>query len=386
MSLKDVKADKILVRGVNWLGDAVMTTPAIIRLREAFPNAHIALLTKEHLVDIWREHHCLDQVLTIGGDEGILQLGSRLRGLRFDLGLALPNSFRAALELRLAGIPIRVGYTGTGRFLTLTHAVAHRPNIYRMQKLSPGQINAAISSGNRAQATIPPSAHHVHHYLHLVSELGACADPVAPAIDVSDAEVHDAVSKFGLPADNSRPIVGINAGAEYGPAKRWPAHCFVGAIRELSLRLNPHFVLFGGPADYALAQEITQSLLYAEDSNADRHAVSLHDVAGKTSLRELAALLKNCHLLISNDTGPTHLAAAVGTPVTVPFGSTSPELTGPGNPGRNLDAFIKSDLPCSPCFRRDCPVDFRCMNEITVDQIVDIAEKQLRANERLLFR
>lgn len=385
MSLKDVKADRILIRGVNWLGDAVMTTPAVIRLREAFPKAHIALLTKEHLADVWRNHHCLDQVLTIGKEEGIFQLASRLRGQRFDLGLALPNSFRTALELRLAGIPIRVGYTGTGRFFTLTHPIAHRPNIYRMKKLTPGQIDSAISSGQPAQQSIPPSAHHVHHYLHLVSEMGASADPVAPAINVSDQEVQDAVSKFGLPSGNARPIVGINAGAEYGPAKRWPAHRFVGAIRELSQRLDAHFVLFGGPADFALAGEITQSLLYAEDSNADRHAVSLYDVAGKTSLRELAALLKNCHLLISNDTGPTHLAAAVGTPVTAPFGSTSPELTGPGKPGKNLDTFIKSELPCSPCFRRDCPIDFRCMNEIGVEQIADIAERQLRENDRLLF-
>lgn len=385
MSLKDVKAERILIRGVNWLGDAVMTTPAIIRLREAFPKAHIALLTKEHLADVWRDHHCLDQILCIGKEEGIFQLASRLRGLHFDLGITLPNSFRAALELRLAGIPVRVGYVGAGRFLTLTHRVAHRPNIYRMQKLSPGQIDAATSTGERAQRTIPPSAHHVRHYLHLVSELGASADPIAPAIDVSDQEVLNAVSKFGLPSGDTRPIVGINAGAEYGPAKRWPAHRFVGVIRELSLRLNPHFILFGGPADYALAREISQSLLYAEDSNADRHAVSLHDVAGKTSLRELAALLKNCHLLISNDTGPTHLAAAVGTPITVPFGSTSPELTGPGKPGANMDAFIKSELPCSPCFRRDCPIDFRCMNEITVDRVVEVAEKQLRQNDRLLF-
>lgn len=386
MKLRDLKPNKILVRGVNWLGDAIMTTPALQRLRETYPKAHIALLTKEHLADIWQGHSAIDEVIPIGRKEGIMPLARRLRPLKFDLGIALPNSFRTGLELKLAKIPHRLGYTGRGRWFTLNHRIPHRRDVYRMRKLTPREIRAAIRSGKPAQEPIPTSAHHVHHYLNLLSHLGVSAEPCAPSIDVSPETATQAISDFGVPSGHQRPIIGINAGAEYGAAKRWPPDRFVSAILSLHRRLNCHIILFGGPGDLSTSTKIARGLLEFTHDDPTIAGVSLFDLAGKTSLIELAALLQNCHLLISNDTGPTHLAAAVGTPVVVPFGSTSPELTGPGKPASNRHSFIKTEFPCAPCFRRDCPVDFRCMKEIKPEHIVAEAVNQLQENDELLFQ
>ena len=385
MNPQDLQPNKILVRGVNWLGDAIMTTPAMVRLRERFPDAHIALATKEHLGAVWQQHPAVDEVIPIGAEEGMLKLAARLRSMNFDLGIALPNSLRTALELKFAKIPNRLGYEGRGRWLALNHRVKHRTGIYRMRKLSDREIQRAIDSDKPAQAEIPVAAHHIHHYLHLLAPLGTATDPVAPSVAVARAELTEAVAKFGLPSGNQKPIIGINAGAEYGPAKRWPARSFIQAIDELHRKIDPHFVLFGGPSDLDTTTRISNGLLELSSRDPTSTGISLFDISGQTNLRELAALLKNCHALISNDTGPTHLAAAVGTPVIVPFGSTSPELTGPGLPGTNRHTFVKSPLPCAPCFQRDCPIDFRCMRDLPPALLVAETITQLQENDELVF-
>ena len=150
------------------------------------------------------------------------------------------------------------------------------------------------------------------------------------------------------------------------PAKRWPRERFVAAAVELQRRTNCHWWIFGGKADEALASGIAAEIVAARAGGPD----SVKCLAGRTTLRELCAGLKACELLLTNDTGPMHVAAAVGTPVVVPFGSTSPELTGPGLPGDPRHRFIKANVPCSPCFLRECPIDFRCMNGISVDAVV----------------
>jgi len=152
----------------------------------------------------------------------------------------------------------------------------------------------------------------------------------------------------------------MNPGAEYGPAKRWPVERFIAAAQEIQKRTNCVWLLFGGTGDAAITGQIAASL------RASR--VAFHALAGQTTLRELMALLKLCRVLLTNDSGPMHVAAALGTPVVVPFGSTSPELTGPGLPGDPRHRLLKSDAPCSPCFLRECPIDFRCMQGIGVER------------------
>jgi len=164
-----------------------------------------------------------------------------------------------------------------------------------------------------------------------------------------------------------RPLLfGLNAGAEYGPAKRWPRDRFIAAAIAMQRQAKCHWWIFGGKSDQPLATEITSGI----QSGGLPAGASVQSLAGQTTLRELCAALKACDVVLTNDTGPMHLTAAVGTPVIGLFGSTSPELTAPGLPGDTQHVLLKSDAACAPCFLRTCPIDFRCMNGLTVDQVV----------------
>ncbi|MBE0543324.1 MAG: lipopolysaccharide heptosyltransferase II [Verrucomicrobia bacterium] len=355
---------RILVRGVNWLGDAVMTTPALLRLRERFPEAHITLLTPGKLCDLWQQHPAVNEALPLSAGESAFAVGRKLRAGRFDLALVLPNSPRSALEVWLAGIPRRIGYARPWRNWFLTQAVAVRPEAVRMRKRSLGEIrtltNPALTH-HASRITHPASAHQLHEYLHLASALGARADLLPPQLVVAPKEIEAARSKFGL-SEMTAPILGLNPGAEYGPAKRWPVERFIEAATKIQQQTNCLWVILGGKNDVTLAEQIHSAFRTPP--------FALRNLAGQTSLRELMALLKLCRVLLTNDTGPMHVAAALGTPVVVPFGSTSPELTGPGLPGDPRHRLLKSDVPCSPCFLRECPIDFRCMNGISIERVV----------------
>ncbi len=362
--------EKILVRGVNWLGDAVMTTPALQRLREAKPNAHISLLTHAKLADLWRHHPAIDSVLTFSNDDGVLAVAKKLRDEKFSTALILPNSPRSALEVFLARIPERIGLARPWRNFFLSRRVAPRREEIKMHKRTAAEVQQ-LNAANSAVATpaIPASAHQLHHYLHLAAALGANPQPLPPRLEVTEAEVIAVKKRFGFRDDNHAPFLGINAGAEYGPAKRWPRERFVAVAIEIQRRTRCQWWIFGGKADEELANAIASEIAAAHAGPAG----SVRSIAGQTSLRELCAALKACRLVITNDTGPMHVAAAVGTPVIVPFGSTSPELTGPGLPGDVKHHLIKSNIPCSPCFLRECPIDFRCMQSISVETVMDAA-------------
>jgi heptosyltransferase-2 len=410
---------------VNWLGDAVMTTPALLRLREEFPAARISLLTPEKLVDLWKNHPAVDEMIGFKADEDIEQIVSKLkygpgqllefeqrilgefvnelwnlprrfwevgddlqrpnleaaakatrsslihpfRNPLFDVALVLPNSPRSALEVFLARIPQRIGYARPWRNFFLTQTVAPRAAAVKMRKRSVAEIKqlaAADVSGrqtsvSRALTHTAPNSHQIHEYLHLVAALGANPEPLPPQLFVTLEEIGAARRKFGL-AEISQPIFGMNPGAEYGPAKRWPVERFIAAAREIQERTDCVWLLLGGKQDVALTGQIAAALRAAHPTP--------YDLAGQTTLRELMALLKLCRVLLSNDTGPMHVAAALGTPVVVPFGSTSPELTGPGLPGDPRHHLLKSNAPCAPCFLRECPIDFRCLQGTGVDPVV----------------
>jgi heptosyltransferase II len=361
--------ERILVRGVNWLGDAIMTTPALLRLRQAKPSARITLLTHEKLAGLWTDHPALDAVLTFEEDEGVFSIARKLRAQNFSLALVLPNSPRSALETFLARIPVRLGLARPWRNYLLTQRISPRRHVVTMRKRSSSEIQKLIRSTSSSQApTIPAASHQVHHYLHLAAALGANLEPLPPHLEVGDAEVAAIRQRFGAGSIAS-PLFGLNAGAEYGPAKRWPRERFVAAAVELQRRTNCHWWIVGGKAEEPLASSLAAEI--ASAGTGPKQAV--RNLAGQTSLRELCAALKACDLLLTNDTGPMHVAAAVGTPVIVPFGSTSPELTGPGLPGETRHQLLKAPVVCSPCFLRECPIDFRCMKSITVESVVAAA-------------
>ena len=351
---------RVLVRGPNWLGDAVMTTPALLRLRETSPRAHIALLTPVKLAALWENHPAIDEIISFKAGENVFSVGQKLRGGGFDLALVLPNSQRSAIEVWLAGIPQRIGYARPWRNFFLTQTVAPRAEAVRMRKRSVAEIKKLTSSFSGPEPQIPASAHQIYEYLYLVTALQANPEPLPPQLSVGSDELETAKKKFGL-EKIAQPIFGLAPGAEYGPAKRWPADRFIAVAREIQTRTNCFWVLFGGANDATIAGQIQLAL-------GDRQSAILN-LACQTSLRELMSLLKLCRVLLTNDSGPMHVAAALGTPVVVPFGSTSPELTGPGLPGDKRHRLLESAAPCSPCFRRECPIDFRCMSGISVERV-----------------
>jgi heptosyltransferase-2 len=369
---------RILVRGVNWLGDAVMTTPALLRLREKFPEAYITLLSPEKLGELWKAHPAVNEGISFAPGEGPFSVAKKLRAGNFDLALVLPNSPRSALEVFLARIPQRIGYARPWRNFFLTQTVAPRPEAVKMHKRSAAEIKQLVAADvSRRQTSVTrvltntaTAAHQTHEYLHLVAALGANPEPLAPQLFVTPEEIEFVKSEFNLvDRINHFPTFGLNAGAEYGRAKRWPVDNFIKSVLEIRRRVACNWIIFGGKNDAELAGYIEQAI---DDGS------SIVNVAGHTSLRELMALLKLCRVLLTNDTGPMHVAAALGTPVVVPFGSTSPELTGPGLPGDPRHHLLKSDAPCSPCFLRECPIDFRCMNGIGVEHVVEAVVEALK--------
>jgi len=365
---------KLLIRGVNWLGDAVMTTPALLRLRERIPGAQITLLTPQKLAELWRDHPALDEVLTIRPHESVWSVARRMRPQGFDVALVLPNSPRSALEAWLSGVPCRIGYARPWRTWMLTDAVRTRLDRSAMRRRSVREIRRLIAAARKTDQSSDWTSmetgarHQIHDYLHLVTCFGANPAPLPPVLAITREEVHaaeaDLVAKLpgisGAPAVDSNTVwLGLNPSAAYGPAKCWPAENFAAVVGDLSSRIkNSVWLIFGDSKDREVCERIAHS-------SGGRCA----NLAGRTPLRELMALLKLCQVVVTNDSGPMHVAAALGTPVVAPFGSTSPELTAPGLPGDPRHQLIQAATECSPCFRRTCPIDFRCMTGITVERV-----------------
>ena len=345
-----------------------MAVPALERLREALPGAELTVLVQEKLAPLFAGDPRFNVVETFRRKESIFAIGRRLREKKFDTALILPNSPRSALEMFVAGIPERIGFPSSWRRWLLTNAVKAEHRQRAMRKLTAAEVKRRVAK-NPGQGSAffvaegDGAAHQIHHYLRLAAVCGANPAPVTPKLFLSDREKMEAQEFFAsrLPASANPIVLGVNPGAEYGPAKRWPVEKFAATLRDYSkIRPEARWVLFGVEADRVLCDRIEQL--------AGLKALNL---AGQTSLRQLMALLNQCQVLITNDTGPMHLAAAVGARVVVPFGSTSPTLTGPGLPGERGHQLIVAEVGCSPCFRRTCPIDFRCMNSITPEQVID---------------
>ena len=336
---------RILIRATNWVGDSVMTMPAVQRLREWAPAAHIALQCPQKLSDLWRHNPHLNEILTDAAD---------LRTGRFDLAVIFPNSFRSAWECWQAGIPRRVSFAGHWRRGLLTDIVAEPVNerpTYR-----------PITVGGQTFKTkhFPVIRHQIHHYLDLVGELGGSREPVSPRIWLAQGEPV-ARAKFQL--QSGQPSIGIHAGAEFGPARCWLPDRFAEVAARVIETTGGCCLLFGGAGEIKAVAAIEAMLRQRLPDSSQ-----IINVAGQTTLLELCELIQSCRVLLTNDTGPMHLAGALGTPVVVTTGSTSAQQTGPLDP---RSCVLNAGVECSPCFLRECPIDFRCMNRITVEQVTD---------------
>jgi lipopolysaccharide heptosyltransferase II len=374
---------RLLVRGVNWLGDAVMTTPALERTRERLPDCRISLLTHQKLADLWKSHPAVDQVLTFNDGEGPFAIARLLRRQGFDTALLFPNSPRSALETWLARIPRRIGYARQWRNWFLTQTVPSRPGHVRMRKRSDREIKNLLQGADKPGNEVanagryPAGAHQIFDYLTLAAVLGVDPAPLAPRLRIEPAEIETAEKvlrsrlQAGGSTSSSPLFLGLNPAAAYGPAKIWPAERFAAAARAVSQEVRGVvWLIFGGAGEKDLCEQIKGMA-----------AVEAINLAGETTLRQLMACLSICRLLLTNDSGPMHLAAALGTRVVVPFGSTAPELTGPGLPGDPHHILLRHPVPCSPCFRRACPIDLRCLKGIAVDEVAGAVLKVVAGDE-----
>jgi lipopolysaccharide heptosyltransferase II len=343
------RSPRILVRATNWIGDSVMSMPAVQRLRELEPEAHIALLCPVKVHDLWRHNPFVNEVIPFDPKPSIRILKEH----NFDVAVIFPNSFRSAWEAWRAGIPCRVGFAGQWRRSLLTDVV---PEPDGTKPQSKDMTVAGKTFKTKQYASV---RHQVNDYLDIISLLGGNGAIVQPHVWLAPGEL-PSLTKFLH--EDLRPFIGINAGAEYGPAKRWMADRFADAAARITEEIPCRWLLFGGPGDTEIANAIETKLRASLDDPS-----AIVNVAGRTTLMELCQLIKFCRLLLTNDTGPMHLADAVGTPVVAVFGSTSSELTGPLNKHSRV---VREPVECSPCFLRECPIDFRCMNGVTVDRVV----------------
>jgi lipopolysaccharide heptosyltransferase II len=318
------------------------------------------MLCPGKLTDLWRHNPFLNEVIPFGEKPDLREI--RVRD--FDVAVIFPNSFRSAWECKRAGIPRRIGVAGHWRRLALTDVVKQprkeRP-IYKTKTVGGKSFRVKVFRSLRHQS---------EHYLDIVAYLGGNREPVPPKIYLAVEELPP-LKKFLR--DDGRPVVAINAGAEYGPAKRWPTERFAQTAINVSYHANVRWLILGGPQDTVVAGQIETKLREAGLVDS-----SIINVAGKTTLLDLCVLLRFSKLLVTNDTGPMHMAAAIGTPVVSIWGSTSPELTGPLSPRSTM---IRHSVECSPCFLRACPIDFRCMDGVHVDDVAKAVLKELGVEE-----
>ncbi|MEO8045664.1 MAG: lipopolysaccharide heptosyltransferase II [Nitrospirota bacterium] len=340
----------IFVRGPNWLGDAVMCEPALRGLRGLFPDAQVTLLVKPAVADLFVGHPAVTRLLTYditgrhAGLSGKWALAKQLRRQGFDLAVLFQNAFEAAFLTFLARVPRRYGYATDGRSLLLSDPVA-----------------------------VPDPRmllHQVRYYWDLLKPLGLTGDPPVPELVVLPEEEQAMVGRCaqgGLtPTDI---VVGINPGSTYGDAKRWLPERFAEVTERLcrTIHTSPgqqvSVVIFGAKGEEHLGQEIAARL-------SSRSLV----LSGATTIRELMAAVKRCSLLLTNDTGPMHIASAFKVPVVAVFGPTDWRTTSPFG---GAHAIVREPVDCAPCLLRECPIDHRCMTRVTVDQVYEAATKQL---------
>jgi heptosyltransferase II len=339
-----MQADNILIRGTNWIGDAVMTLPAIAAIRKTFPNSGITILVKPWVADVFRLCPDVDEVMLYeqpgihDGIFGILRLAGELKERKFDTAILLQNAIEAAIISLLAGIPNRAGYNSDGRGFLLTHAVRRTKSLRKL--------------------------HQIDYYLEMVKALGcqpAGREAVLTVGKDDQCRANELLVRHGL--QDSRLLVGMAPGASYGPAKKWFPERFALVADRLIDAFSAQVILFGSGADKESIAQVQHNAKFP-----------LCALAGTTTLRETMALIARCRLFISNDSGLMHLAGAMGIPVIAIFGSTNPSATSP--PGHN-NIIIHKDASCSPCLKPVCPTDFRCMDLIGADDVYEAASRMI---------
>lgn len=341
--MEEEEPSSIIIRMPNWLGDVVMATPVLSAVREKWPRAHITLMMAEGLAPLLEKDPRINEIFAFKRPKGFLhrlqanQIIERLREGKYDMGILLTNSFSSAWWFYRSHIKTVAGY---GRKFLLNKS-RQLPKNYKKQHL-------------------------VHSYLQLLEVIGIPFKERVPELFITREEKEAAFERYrALNGGSKRFVIGLNPGAAFGPAKCWPAERFRALTKKLLENEKILLVFFGDRLAEPLVDEIVRGF--------PERAVNL---SGKTLLREFMALISACDLFITNDSGPMHVAAAVGTPLIALFGSTSDVMTGPYKSGD----VIHKRVSCSPCFLRECPLDFRCMKAIEVEDVMQIVMRRLKTN------
>ena len=331
---------KILVRGANWVGDAVMTIPALRELRRIFPAAHITLYTRGWAQGIFEDADFIDEILTFektGSKTGdVFAQAKVIKEGKFDLAVLFPNSFESALTAKLGKVSRRFGYSKDARRFLLTDAIK-----------IPEWKN---------------ERHEVYYYLNLVAEIerkffgNEKVSLAEPKTDLQVSEARKVEARKVLEAngvDLSRKIIALGVGSTNSRAKRWQTESYAELNDRIQSELNADVILVGAENESEVSLEVF------EKSN-----IKPIILTGKTDLAEVAAILSEIDLLVSNDMGLAHIAPAVGTKTLVIFGPTNELTTKPI--GAEI---IRKNVECAPCMLRDCPIDHRCMTRISASEV-----------------
>ena len=317
-----------MVRSPNWLGDAVMAMPAVRNIKTMIVDDVVTVAAPAKIAALWEKCPFVDSVIALENPKNLRHTARQLREGKYGSAILLPNSLRSAAEAWQAAIPQRIGYALDGRRILLTHSIP-------------------------APVRNPARLHQRFYYLDLVAAIGGPDDPALPKLRKDPTTVSGA---RGL-------VIAVCPGAEYGPAKRWPVQNFVAVARHFIATRKAKIVLLGAPGDVPVAEEFVRLLPEAENR------------VGETSLAEFMDALVGARLVLCNDSGAMHVASALGVPTMAVFGSTEPLLTGPMGPRARV---LRHHVPCSPCFLRDCPLDFGCMKGVTPEAAIVAAEALLR--------
>src|SRR6266403_938227 len=321
LSAQNLKPFRILIRSSNWLGDAVMSVPAVRAIKNGRCDTYITVAAPAKIASMWKLVSEVDAIIPLTGNSLVAAARSLRRQSRFDAAILFPNSLRVALESWLSGIPRRVGYRGHCRKWLL---------------------NQIVPEPRKAG----PLEHHSLRFLRIARDCGA-----------ETSNVEHRISNVQVAVSPERVKIGLCPGAEYGPAKRWFPERFAEVAKEINAQSSAQWILFGTKKDAAIGNQIAAAI--------SDHCVNR---IGRTTLDQLISELRECRLLLTNDTGTMHLAALLGVPVVAIFGSTEPALTGPLG---NAHIILRHHVECSPCFLRECPIDFRCMKAVTTGEVVD---------------
>lgn len=330
---------RIIIRNVNWLGDAVMGLPTLEAIRRGYPEAHISLLLKESLSSLFEGHRVVDELILLPKHTSSLlfPFSAFQKGLKkkaFDLTIILPNSFKSALIFYAARIDERVGYATACRSFLLSRAI------------------------NLRKSTL--TKHQVYYYTDLLNSLNLDLIHVKPRILLSDQEKNhgkNLLLSYGIDTKGKGILFGFNPGSSYGPAKCWVPERYAQLAMQLKKKFQAKILLFGTLEDLPAAIRI-ESLTAGDAVN----------LAGRLNLRDYMRALAQCDLIVTNDSGGMHLAAALDLPLIALFGSTDPFRTGPLSTSQTI---IYKKVHCSPCLKRACPSDFSCMNTISVSEVFE---------------